>query len=77
MARKTIDIEDLKAQANRALSDPELVRLQNGTHGSGQAFRTGVAMVLESALMLTGNYKGFEFRDGDKGLSDNTVRSYF
>jgi hypothetical protein len=80
MARKTIDVEQVKDKANKALSDPDTqanqVRYQGG-EGRAVAYRQGVAAVLESVLMDTGNYKGFEFTDGNNGRTDMSKRRYY
>jgi hypothetical protein len=75
MARKTIDVEQVKAKANKALNDPTARYWQESTYGphGAQAYRQGVIAVLETVLMDTGNYKGYsEHRD----LADATQRTY-
>jgi hypothetical protein len=69
MARKTIDIETLRISANQALVTE--------AEGNTPQFRNGVAGLLESALMSTGNYKGFRFTDGNNGRTDHTRRVYY
>jgi hypothetical protein len=80
MARKTIEVETVKAAANKALSDPDTianqVRYQGGERGA-VSYRQGVAAVLEDVLMKSGNYKGFQFTDGNDGRTDLTQRRYF
>lgn len=52
MARKTIDVSAVKDRANTMLyvqSTPDA--------------RRAVAVLLESVLMATGNYKGFKYHD--------------
>lgn len=68
MARKTIDVETVKASVNRALAVE--------AEGNDPQFRNGVAAVLEMILMDTGNYKGFRFTDGANGRKDHTRRVY-
>lgn len=53
MARKTVDVETLKRSANYYLNNPD-------TTPEG---REGVAGLIESALHLSGNYKGFRYTD--------------
>lgn len=79
MARKTIDIDTVKASANKALSDPAVHANQERYHGvrGAVAYRQGVAAVLESVLMDSGNYHGFQFTDGKSGHDDNSKRRYF
>lgn len=77
--RKTIDVEAVKASANKALSDPATTARQDKTWGEAQAvaFRTGIAMVLETVLTDTGNYKGFRYADLDHGNTDSSKRAYY
>lgn len=79
MARKTVDVKQVRDQANRALSDPVTIAHQDRAYGESRAatFRIGVAMVLETILMDTGNYKGFQYADGQNGHRDHTKRRYY
>jgi hypothetical protein len=76
MARKTADVESIKAHVNKALNDPDVLANQDRYHGvkGAQSYREGIIAVFETILMDTGNYKGYsEPRD----LADNTRRTYF
>lgn len=79
MARKTADVDSIKASANKALNDPDTLRFQDEHHGvSGAvAYREGIAAVLESVLFDTGNYAGFRWTDGEYGRDDHSKRFYF
>ena len=78
-ARKTADVATIKAQANKALTDETARHWQHEAHGTAgaRAYRMGVAAVLESILMDTGNYRGFRFADGASGKLDETLREYY
>jgi len=58
--RKTIDIEELKKEANRLLAckDNELINKE---------FREGVITFIEHILKKTGNYKGFIYIEWKNG----------
>jgi hypothetical protein len=86
--RKTVDVQQLKERVNRALRDA--ADFQDSTKGleGAQAFRQGLAAVLEDVLMASGNYKGFNYvclenaeRDADgylvPGTYDETKRVYY
>lgn len=51
MARKTVDVADLK----------EWVNFQLGTSTSSPSFRMGLQSVLEQVLHGTGNYRGYRY----------------
>lgn len=69
MARKTISVETVKRSVNHALSTV--------AEGNDPQYRNGLAAVLEDVLMKTGNYKGFQFTDGNRGRTDHTRRIYY
>lgn len=66
--RKTIPVDVLKDHVNGMLAK-SVPEVKDG--------RIAMALVLEWALMETGNYHGFRFTDGDNGMSDDTRRSYY
>lgn len=68
MARKTVDVQQVKDKANLMLED---------SITSYVAERYGIGALLESILMDTGNYKGFRWTDGDNGRTDASRRFYF
>jgi len=51
VARKTIEVETLKNRINHMLAMGE----------DGPDFRSGLALLLESVLHETGNYRGFRY----------------
>lgn len=84
MARKTINIQDLIVRANVRLTvTPHPNQLDGMT--PEQAFRAGVASLLEWALHETDNYHGFNYVNEDgsfvspfvAGETDETRRVYF
>lgn len=87
MARKTIDIQTLTERANARLSATLHHRHidQLNELSPEQAFRLGVASLLEWALHETGNYHGFNYVNPDgtfvspyvAGETDETRRVYF
>lgn len=61
MARKTIPVADLVDRVNTRLATPDsTLRLADLT--PEQAFRLGMASLLDSVLHETGNYKGFGYQ---------------
>lgn len=68
-SRSTYSVADLRATVNKALN------LE--VEGNDPQFRNGLAAVLEDVLMKTGNYKGFQFTDGNRGRTDHTRRTYY
>lgn len=85
MARKTINVEDILGMVNKGLNvQDSVLRLENrdGTPMTPeQAFRMGMANVLESVLHRTDNYKGYVHNglviDGkDVTVPDETRRTY-
>lgn len=83
MGRKTIDVEKVKEFANAGLAaQSSFLRLEGVT--PEQAYRMGIAAVLEGVLHATGNYKGFAYQrselDNNGALKwgyDNSRRTYF
>jgi hypothetical protein len=75
MARKTIDVEQVKASVNHALNDSDALYWQEHSHGveGAKAYRMGVIAVLESVLTKTGNYAGYS---EPADLVDGTRRRY-
>lgn len=85
-ARKTVDLAGLVQRVNRALTDA--ADYQDKTMGvtQAQAFRRGMAGVLEDALHAAHAYKGFRYTDprakyDDTGIVedsyDETRRAYY
>jgi hypothetical protein len=87
MAKKTIDIDELITWVNTRCAVPSSSHRLTTNGGKDldaeQAFRLGVASLLEQALHATGNYRGFSYNDtemnGDGALRpdyDETRRHY-
>lgn len=74
MARKTIDVDDVRRKANDLLAissnDPD-------TRPSRQ-FRVGIELLVEHVLMSTDQYAGFQYleTDDDAQLDDDSLRRY-
>jgi hypothetical protein len=73
-SRKTVPIDTLKQNVNRALT----ARIVGNTPD----YRRGLAAVLEDALMQTGQYRGFNYLTDDEykledGSQDETRRFYY
>jgi len=66
--RKTVQVADLRAKVNRMLAD---------SAADAAGGRVALAVMLESVLLDTGNYKGFRFTDGNAGNTDGSRRFYF
>lgn len=66
--RKTIDVARIRDMANSSLAN---------SREEYRESREGVASLLESVLMETGNYNGFQFIDGTNGETDRTRRKYY
>lgn len=71
MARKTIDVEYMKAWVNTMLmgDDPKM-----------KDFRFGICITIEEMLMKTRNYKGYSLLDYNpdtKEVGDSSRRRYF
>ena len=69
MSRKTVQVEDVREWANNALS----------SHNFSTQYKAGICAMIETVLMETGNYKGFnwlehvnavETKTGDKDYYD-------
>ena len=76
--RKTISVEQVREWANIRLAAPDSQE-QFGDRTPEQAFRLGVASLLEQILFATGNYRGYA-RDWDRDtepVCDETRRIYF
>lgn len=58
--RKTIDVDEIKKEANRLLAckENELINKE---------FKDGVVVLLEFILNKSGNYRGYEFIDWKNG----------
>ena len=67
MKRKTIDVEYLKTFANAMMA---------GSDPSQRDVRLGVSLMLEEALMRTGNYKGFHYLEHGSADCDTSRRKY-
>ena len=87
--RKTVDVADVRAMVNTVLAAPdrELPFPQPGKPGKWedvtvqQAYRLGMATLLEAILHRTGGYRGFSYHDVDftadpPGIPDETRRTY-
>ena len=86
MARKTVAVDDVKDLVNRflAVNDSLLFMSDDDDLTPEQAWRKGVAAVLESVLFTTDNYSGFKYlgveRDEETDevtWPDDTARSYY
>ena len=77
MARKTIEVSALRESVNRALNDKNALEFQEENFRQPEAYRMGMAAVLEDALIESGQYRGFQYTDGAQGRDDNTRRRYF
>ena len=65
--RRTIDVDRIKEWVNTRLATPSSTHsryLDNLT--PEQAFRLGIASLLEQVLHHTGNYKGFGYQESEK-----------
>lgn len=68
MSRKTFPVEDLTAEVNAMLALSAEDRRQG---------RQALALLLESVLMDTDNYRGFMFTDASgRGETDDSRRRY-
>jgi hypothetical protein len=86
MPRKTTSVAEVLERVNTALQSPEsmlrLTDMHNEPLSPEQAYRLGMAMVLEQILHSTGNYAGFRYQDVDHTVDppvipDETRRQYY
>lgn len=85
--RKTYPVKALVEDVNRVLARPELYVAAPGKDRDmtpAEAFRMGVAMMLEHVLFATGNYNGYGYQEGEvtwdgaePDIADETRRIYF
>jgi hypothetical protein len=67
MARKTIDVENVKGMANRALeASMRWSETESKYVPVDRYWRQGVMLMVEQVLMSTDNYKGFRYLSIDE-----------
>lgn len=78
MARKTVDVEDVREVANKMLASKDSA--YRGTPEENAGYRLGVAALLEWVLHESGNYAGYGYQRGNhpaiNGKADETRRVY-
>ena len=65
MPRKTIAVDQIRAFANKKLAMPNSHSALFDRITPEQAFRRGIASLLEQILHTTDNYKGFNYQDSE------------
>lgn len=68
--RKTIPVRDIVSKVNEMCAN-----LPDGP-GAVEA-RTALTVLAESVMHATGNYRGFQFADGNNGDTDPSKRTYY
>jgi hypothetical protein len=92
-ARKTIDVDQVRDWVNTRLASPRSVLLLNAPGKDremtpDEAYRLGIASLLEQILHATGNYQGFGYQQGQvtryatepgerPEITDETRRVYY
>jgi hypothetical protein len=78
MTRKTIDVDQVRDWTNTRLAAPGSFHTGLADLSPEQAFRLGVASLLEQILHGTGNYAGFGYTETYvAGQTDETRRRYY
>jgi hypothetical protein len=79
MGRKSIKVAEIIRWANVRLGVPDAAMPNLASLTPHQAYRQGVASLLETILHHTGNYAGFGYTTGAfvAGETDETVRGYY
>jgi hypothetical protein len=65
MGRKTVDVSQLVGWVNTRLAVPDSAHRFDGMSPE-QAYRAGVASLLEQVLHATGNYRGFGYQQSER-----------
>lgn len=93
VSRKTIDVDTVRDWVNTRLATPDSTLYMKAPGKDRdmtpeEAFRMGIASLLESILHNTGNYRGFGYQDGQitryaegpgdrPDITDETRRVYY
>lgn len=68
MPRKTVDVKPILERVNHMLKTPDSTLRLTGKDGADltpeQAFRLGIASLLETILHESGNYAGYNYQPG-------------